>query len=72
VIPLIVALLAPASQITILVAASTLVALAVLGASGASAGGAGLARGAARVMFWGALAMAATAAVGTIFGVTVG
>lgn len=72
VIPLIVALLAPASQITMLVAASTLVALAVLGASGASAGGAGLARGAARVMFWGALAMAATAAVGAIFGVTVG
>lgn len=72
VIPLIVALLAPASQITIMVAASTLLALAVLGASGASAGGAGLARGAARVMFWGALAMAATAAVGTIFGVTVG
>lgn len=72
VIPLIVALLAPASQITLLVAASTLVALAILGAAGASAGGAGLARGAARVTFWGALAMAATAAVGTIFGVTVG
>jgi vacuolar iron transporter family protein len=72
VIPLIVVLMAPAAQITVLVAASTLLALAVLGASGASAGGAALARGAARVTLWGALAMAATAAVGMIFGVTVG
>ncbi|KGF67500.1 membrane protein [Hoeflea sp. BAL378] len=72
VIPLIVVLLAPASQITLMVAASTLLALAVLGGAGATAGGAGLARGAARVTFWGALAMAATAAVGSIFGVTVG
>lgn len=72
VVPLIVALLAPASQITVLVAASTIMALAALGALGASAGGAGLARGAVRVTFWGALAMAATAAVGAIFGVAVG
>lgn len=69
VIPLIVTLLAPEAQISGLVAASTLLALAVLGASGASAGGAGLARGALRVTFWGALAMAATAAVGMLFGV---
>ncbi|NNU82153.1 VIT family protein [Halovulum dunhuangense] len=71
-VPLIIALLSPASQVTVMVAASTLVALAVLGASGASAGGAGIARGAARVTFWGALAMAATALVGMLFGVTVG
>lgn len=72
VVPLIVVLLVPAAQISVLVAASTLVALAVLGAAGASAGGAGLVRGAARVTLWGMLAMAATAAVGMIFGVTVG
>ena len=36
---------------------------------GASAGGADIAKGALRVTFWGALAMAATAAVGMIFGV---
>ena len=72
VIPLLVALAAPAAQISALVAASTLLALAVLGASGASAGGAGLVRGSVRVTFWGALAMAATAAVGMVFGVTVG
>lgn len=45
------------------------VALAVLGALGASAGGAGVLKGAVRVTFWGALAMAATAGVGMMFGV---
>lgn len=72
VIPLIVVLLVPQAQIAVLVAASTIGGLALLGGLGASAGGAGLVRGAARVTLWGALAMAATAAVGTIFGVTVG
>jgi VIT1/CCC1 family predicted Fe2+/Mn2+ transporter len=72
VIPLIVVLLVPEAQIAVLVAASTIGGLALLGGLGASAGGAGIVRGAARVTVWGALAMAATAAVGTIFGVTVG
>ena len=72
VVPLIVVLLSPESRIIVLVAISTVIGLAVLGGLGASAGGAGLLRGAARVTFWGALAMAATAAVGAIFGVTVG
>lgn len=72
VIPLIVALLAPPTQITLVVAVSTIVGLAVLGALGASAGGAGIVRGALRVTLWGALAMAATAAVGMLFGVTTG
>jgi len=68
-IPLIIALVAPAGQISVVIAATTLVALAVLGGLGASAGGAGVVKGAVRVMFWGALAMAATAAVGMAFGV---
>ncbi|GLQ38516.1 membrane protein [Rhizobium albus] len=72
VVPLIVALLAPEAQIAVLVAASTVAGLAVLGGLGASAGGAALVRGAARVTLWGVLAMAATAMVGTLFGVTVG
>ena len=72
VVPLIVVLLSPESRIIVLVAISTVIGLAVLGGLGASAGGAGLFRGAARVTFWGALAMAATAAVGAIFGVAVG
>ena len=72
VIPLVITLMTPAAQLVSVVAVTTLVALAILGAAGASAGGAGLVRGAVRVTFWGALAMAATAAVGMVFGVTVG
>jgi VIT1/CCC1 family predicted Fe2+/Mn2+ transporter len=72
VVPLIVVFLSPESQIVTIVAASTILGLAVLGGLGASAGRAGVMRGAARVTFWGALAMAATAAVGSIFGVAVG
>jgi VIT1/CCC1 family predicted Fe2+/Mn2+ transporter len=64
--------LSPPAQITVVVAASTIVGLAVLGGLGASAGGAGIVRGAARVTVWGALAMAATALVGMIFGVSAG
>jgi VIT1/CCC1 family predicted Fe2+/Mn2+ transporter len=45
--------------------------LALLGAVAARAGGAGMALGAARVAFWGALAMAITAGVGALFGTTV-
>jgi VIT1/CCC1 family predicted Fe2+/Mn2+ transporter len=67
-----VALASPADKTSIMVAASTLVALAILGGLGATAGGAGVARGALRVTIWGALAMGATAAVGTIFGVSAG
>jgi len=42
--------------------------LAILGAVAARAGGAPMATGAARVAFWGALAMAITAGVGAAFG----
>ncbi len=69
VLPLLVVLLVPETRIAPVVAASTLLGLAVLGGSGASAGGPGVVRGAARVTLWGALAMAATAAVGAAFGV---
>lgn len=72
VVPLIMAALSPTAQITSVVAVTTLVALAVLGGLGASAGGAGIIKGAVRVTFWGALAMAATAAVGMVFGIAVG
>lgn len=46
----------------------TLVLLVVLGGVAAHLGGASLVRGAARVVFWGAVAMAATAGVGRLFG----
>ena len=71
VVPLLVAMLAPPAQIVPFVAIATLLSLAMLGGLGATAGGAGILRGAVRVTFWGALAMAATALVGSIFGVTV-
>ncbi|MDX8482421.1 VIT family protein [Mesorhizobium sp. VK24D] len=72
VVPVLVALLTPADKTSIIVAASTLIALAILRGLGATAGGAGVVHGATRVTFWGALAMGVTAAVGTIFGVSAG
>ena len=50
------------------VSGASLVSLAALGALAAAAGGASPWTGAARVTFWGAVAMAATAAVGALFG----
>jgi vacuolar iron transporter family protein len=58
----------PGSRIPIVLAAVSLVSLALLGALAAYAGGARVAVGAMRVTFWGALAMALTAAVGAWFG----
>jgi VIT1/CCC1 family predicted Fe2+/Mn2+ transporter len=69
VVPLAIAALTPVTQITLAVALTTIIALSVLGGLGASAGGAGVVKGALRVTLWGALAMAATAGVGMIFGV---
>ncbi len=68
-LPLIVAAFAPMASVTLWVAASALVGLALLGALGARAGGAPIARSVTRVVFWGALAMAITAGVGRMFGV---
>ena len=69
--PLLVVLFAPVGQIVTYVAISTIVFLAIFGGLGAKAGGAGIMRGAVRVTLWGAAAMAATAAVGSIFNVVV-
>jgi VIT1/CCC1 family predicted Fe2+/Mn2+ transporter len=70
-IPLMTAMLAPIASIIPMVVGVTLVALAGLGALGARAGGAAPGPAAARVVFWGGLAMAVTAGVGSIFGVAV-
>jgi VIT1/CCC1 family predicted Fe2+/Mn2+ transporter len=51
--------------------ATALIALSIFGAAAASAGGASIATGALRVTFWGALAMALSAAVGSLFGAMV-
>ena len=70
-LPLLVAWFAPNPKIIISVAVMSLVFLALLGGLAAKAGGAHLWKGAWRVTFWGALAMAATAGVGSLFGVAV-
>ena len=54
-----------------MVAVGSLVFLALLGALAAGVGGAGRLRGALRVTFWGALAMALTTLVGRLFGTAV-
>jgi VIT1/CCC1 family predicted Fe2+/Mn2+ transporter len=71
-LPLLVVILASTSNIIPCVAATSLFFLAALGGLAAQAGGAGLLKGASRVAFWGVLAMAATAAVGNLFGVVTG
>ena len=68
-LPLIVVLLAPESYLMWGVAGSSLVFLALLGVLSAKAGGASVLKAAIRVTFWGGLAMALTAGVGSLFGV---
>jgi vacuolar iron transporter family protein len=69
--PLLVTGLAPAEVLIPSVAGTSLVFLALLGGVAARAGGAGVLKGAIRVTFWGALAMALTAGVGSLFGTVV-
>ena len=69
--PLLMVFLFPLGSLTIAVSVASLAFLALLGAVGARAGGANVWKATARVTFWGALAMAATAGVGTLFGVAV-
>jgi VIT1/CCC1 family predicted Fe2+/Mn2+ transporter len=67
-LPLLMVLISTASLIVPVVAGSSLVFLALMGAVAARVGGANVAIGAGRVTLWGLLAMAATAAVGAMFG----
>lgn len=67
-VPLAIALLAPATATAIVVSAGSLLCLAGLGAIGARIGGAAIFKPTIRVTFWGALAMAATAAIGALVG----
>ena len=54
------------------VSSASLVFLAILGALGAWTGNAPMLRPVVRVTFWGAMAMAATMAIGSLFGTSVG
>ena len=67
-LPLAVTALAPGRSLLFWVSGTSLVFLALLGAVAARAGGAGVFKGSVRVTFWGALAMAVTAGVGSLFG----
>jgi len=62
------ALLAPSTRVAAVSSATSLVALVILGGTAAYAGGASIAKGPLRVVFWGALAMGITAGVGRLFG----
>jgi VIT1/CCC1 family predicted Fe2+/Mn2+ transporter len=61
----------PERMIAVAVTGASLVFLALLGAVGAVAGGAGVTKAVIRVTFWGALAMAITAGIGKLFGTVV-
>jgi VIT1/CCC1 family predicted Fe2+/Mn2+ transporter len=71
IVPLAVSALSSQNAMILLVAGISLICLAILGGIAAQVGGAPILRGALRVMFWGALAMAVTAGVGALFGTRV-
>lgn len=68
IIPVGLALVSPPDKASLIIAAGSLIALFALGLLGAKLGGAGLWRPAFRVAFWGAAAMAITAAIGALTG----
>ena len=70
-LPLLAVAFAPATRIASSVTAASLLALTGLGILSARAGGARIWVATARIVFWGALAMALTAAVGRWFGAVV-
>lgn len=69
-LPLLVVILLPVSALMWAIPSSALVFLALLGMLSAQAGGAPIFVATVRVIFWGALAMALTAGVGALFGVS--
>ncbi len=69
-LPLLVVTLVPSSLLMWAVSGSSLLFLALLGVVSARAGGSPVLVAAGRVTFWGALAMALTAGVGALFGVS--
>ncbi|WP_374527158.1 VIT family protein [Novosphingobium sp.] len=70
-LPMIAALLLPLGELALGVSFAALCFLMLLGAIGAAAGGAPVVKGVLRVGFWGVIAMAATYAIGSLFGTSV-
>jgi VIT1/CCC1 family predicted Fe2+/Mn2+ transporter len=71
-LPVLLVMIAPLVSMIPIVAVSSLLFLGILGSIAAKAGGANMLTGTARVAFWGALAMAATALIGHLIGGVVG
>lgn len=67
-LPVLTVALVPRPRLVPVMVATTLVLLAALGTLAARVGGAPVLTGAGRVTFWGAIAMAVTAAAGMLFG----
>jgi VIT1/CCC1 family predicted Fe2+/Mn2+ transporter len=71
ILPIVTVAFSPERWMAILVASASLLSLVGLGALAARTGGASPVVGAARVVFWGALAMAVTSLIGKLFGAVV-
>ncbi|WP_428385928.1 VIT1/CCC1 transporter family protein [Nevskia ramosa] len=71
IVPVLTVLIAPRDAVVVATSVAALASLLVLGAAAAWAGGASRVKGALRVAFWGALAMALSAGVGKLFGAAV-
>ncbi len=71
-LPLALVLLFAGPMLSWIVSGGSILFLGLLGIVGAKAGGAPMGKAVMRVTFWGAFAMAATAAIGSLFGTTVG
>jgi len=69
--PLVSVLVTPSASLIPVVIVTSILFLALLGGFGAYMGGAPVTRAAFRVTFWGALAMALTAGVGSLFGAAI-
>lgn len=71
VLPLLMVLVSPVENLIVVVSAASLIFLVFLGVLAARVGGANVWKGALRVGFWGVMAMALTAGIGTLFGTVV-
>jgi vacuolar iron transporter family protein len=69
--PMLMVIIAPVERLAMIVSVASLAFLSLLGAVGARAGGAPIMKAVLRVTFWGALAMALTAAIGRLVGTAV-
>lgn len=70
-VPIVAVLLAPVERVGVVTVTVTIISLFVSGALAGYAGGASVLRGALRVGFWGAIAMAASHLIGQLFDVSV-